>query len=83
LLDQIASYYARATKSTTGSPLTLLSRITRRNAYPIFKYAPAAVPLFGAGDEASDLDNDEDGLPLRFDFKLRRLKPLLNSLLVC
>jgi hypothetical protein len=38
-------------------------------------------PSFDAGDEASDLDNDEDGLPLRFDCKLRRLKPLLNSLL--
>ncbi len=35
--------------------------------------------LLGAGDEASDLYNDEAGLPLRFDWKLSLLNPLFNG----
>ena len=50
--------------------MPLLSRITPRNAYLISKYAPAAVPLFDAGDEASDVYCDEAGLRLRFDWRL-------------
>src|ERR1700730_4273490 len=63
--------FARATNSTRGSLFALLSWMMRRTAYPIFRAAPAAVPLFGAGDKASDLYSDEAGLPLRFRRNLK------------
>ena len=37
---------------------------------PIFRRAPAAVPLFDTGDEASDVYSDEAGLRSRFDWRL-------------
>jgi hypothetical protein len=71
LLDLVPIEIMRERRSRSGHSVCPSVADKRQSAYPIFRYAPATVPLFGAGEEALNLHSDEAGLPLRFDRNLK------------